>query len=181
MVVKNDVTTRSAYKAGTDRLAKWLVHDARICGIEPEHSPSRTAPIRTSSSKQSRRLREHQKYRIPPKEVITLAKSIAASTHPTIRLSETLALVIRETIHLRNQTSDLYLGDAKRSKSRAATSPNDGHRHFTAVLENVLSILDPQSTKQSTQTTTSSFIRSRDIITAFEPDGRSHQNSEDTK
>ena len=181
MGVENDVTTHSAYKAGTDRLARWLIRNARICGIEREYSLSSTAPIRTSSSKHPRRLREHQKYRISPKEFIRLAKGIAASTHPTIRLPETLALVIRETIHMRNQTSDLYLDDAKRSKSKAAMSPNDGHRHFTAVLENVLSILEAQSTKQSTQTNTSSFIRSRDIITALELDGRRYQNSEDTK
>lgn len=58
--------------------------------------------------------------------------------------------LIRSVIGLRKQATDFFAKMTKSKSSAAAQAANAGHRHFIAVLEEVLAILQSEDEKQTT-------------------------------
>lgn len=110
--------TYKSYKAGTTKVTTWLVDNAKRCGAAPSKHP------------------------IPVNEFPKLARSIAASTSPIIRIPNHVVTLIKSVINLRKQFTYLFTKFSKR-KDAAARAARDGHQHFISVLEDVLSILRP--------------------------------------
>lgn len=157
-----DVTTYSQYKAGTERLANWLVETAACIRVSPDYSPSTGRSVKTSTKK----LEKQTKHRLPLDDFTRLAQAIAASTQPVVRLPKTLALVIRETIRLRKFSHDVYSGRAGNGRANALSKSNGRHLHFVTVLQGVLAILDIPE-EGCIETSSTSAISSTDIVKAL--------------
>jgi hypothetical protein len=121
MIQGSYLSTYRTYKAGTKRLATWLVQAAKLCGIDSTSSAT-------------------DKYQIPLAKFVDLAKTITESKDPKIKVPQEIVIILRTVIALRNDTGAKLAKLTGRSINHASQT---SHRYFVSVLEQVLKILAP--------------------------------------
>lgn len=99
-------STYRTYKAGTAEITTWLVQSARRCGIEIEGSEAcQTVSTHTSKGKKGQKVGPASKYMIQVSAFAHLARCIAASEEPKIRLPKRIVLLISKVISLRKEVT----------------------------------------------------------------------------
>ncbi|KAK5125541.1 hypothetical protein LTR85_000652 [Meristemomyces frigidus] len=150
MTPETYLNTYSSYKAGTSNITTWLARSARRVGVDFDATVSAPSSANGSTKPKKREATSAtKKYQIPLKEFASIAKAIATSTDPKIRLPKAIVSMIRDVIALRKQATDFFVRFTKSKSSAAVQAANAGHRHFIAVLEEVLTILKPEDDKQT--------------------------------
>lgn len=127
--------TYNVYKAGTTKIATWLVQTARLCGYDAKLGSKDSLRKTNGASKTAKHI-------IPLGEFTNLAKVIAEATKPKIGLPSHIASLLRNVIGLRRDVAELFSSFRTSKKKQAAKEKGDaGHQHFITVLETVLSTL----------------------------------------
>jgi hypothetical protein len=125
------LSTYRTYKAGTKRLATWLVQAAKLCGVDI--TPSAT-----------------DKHEIPLGQFVHLAQTVTESKEPKITVPPEIITIIRTVIKLRKEAAAIF---AKLTGRSVNASSNVSHRHFISILEQVLKVLAPSAGDKSQETT----------------------------
>jgi hypothetical protein len=121
MIQGSYLSTYRTYKAGTKRLATWLVQAAKLCGIDSTSSAT-------------------DKYQIPLGKFVELAQTITESKDPRIKVPQEIIVILSTVIALRKNTGAKLAKLTGRSINHASQT---SHRYFVSVLEQVLKILAP--------------------------------------
>lgn len=160
------LNTYRTYKAGTNKITTWLAQAAQRCGVEVNATLS-TPEGTNAPTKKGKKASATQKYAIPLKDFVSIAKAIAFSTKPTIRMPNSVVSLIRSVIGLRRQATEFFARMSKSRSSATVQAATAGHRHFITVLEAVLTIFD--SSSKDTDDLTSEATNLFDALTVEEP------------
>ncbi|KXT09032.1 hypothetical protein AC579_2546 [Pseudocercospora musae] len=166
------LSTYKTYKAGTNKLISWLVTHARQAGAELSFLADNTSS--RSGSKGS--TISPAKYQVPVKELSGLAKAIADAT-PKIAVPSSILTLARSVVSLRKQAT-AFLARLSKSKQARAKAPDAGHRHFINVLEQVISILQPESEERIDPKRVANVFSA---LTVEEPTSHDYTASTDSK
>ncbi|CAK1366228.1 unnamed protein product [Cercospora beticola] len=131
--------TYRLYKEGTTKLTTWLVDNALRCKADVQTSASRNTNNGEASSK--------SKYTVPLTQFVRMAKTIAHSTDPRIRISQNILALIKYTISMRKHAATFFSKMAFNAGNDELLKSNASHQYFIEILEQVLNILDPSNQK----------------------------------
>jgi len=122
--------TYKRYKNGTGKIAKWLVETAKACKVGLQFlGPTAEA----TGAEQINRLS------LSAFSGLSEAIAVAAYCGKKVSVPETLLATAQETIRLRKEASECYLGLA--SDDDTFEEQNAGHLHFIEILEEVYETL----------------------------------------
>ena len=143
------VNTYQLYKKHTDKLAKWLLETAELCGWEfdlYQDMPGGNADGRPKRSKRKKSqlklpaaAAEGLTFRIRLSHFIELATIIVENKH--IKIPDTVVKLVEETVELRKRFSEFYDKQASHASKNVEMPSHSGHLFFIQTLEKVLELL----------------------------------------
>ena len=144
--------THKRYKADTNRVAEWLAQTAQRCGLKLETQPSASRPsgrLKGKARKEARMTTNSSPTAPSLRHIITVKDftdmaQLIVQQKPALRVPDTILGLLRSAINLRRRCSDWF--QKKSTQKDQLRESTQKHSHFIGVLENVLQILESNST-----------------------------------
>ncbi|KAK5686411.1 hypothetical protein LTS10_002529 [Elasticomyces elasticus] len=152
------------YKAGTEKVALWLARTAsRFCDV---HIITETVQ---RSRREADRRRQQQRVKFSTRHLVAFATAITSAT-PLVAIPTYILRLLEDVIAGRQYCADWYAAQPS-EEDGDMSKQNEGHAHFIAVLENVLSLLSvctvQQRPRQPSAPTATSPDPSRSLHSLF--------------
>ncbi|KAF2166722.1 hypothetical protein M409DRAFT_22778 [Zasmidium cellare ATCC 36951] len=196
MLPKSLYSSYEQYKTDSDYVANWLATTARTCGYVDHEAPS-TATAKTSTrlkGKARKQAREatstptatsstqQRKHCVKIKDFARLAKVIADSTEPRVKVPKAFTYRLRRAINQRKFLRTWYSAQGQATRS---ADIHDGHEHFIGVLEQVAKLLRPNEAPSTeaeagTDDTSTSFANMFEGLHIEEPVDNSKDEQSDS-
>ncbi|KAK5720427.1 hypothetical protein LTR17_014984 [Elasticomyces elasticus] len=129
------------YKAGTEKVALWLARTAsRFCDV---HIITETVQ---RSRREADRRRQQQRVNFNTRHLVAFATAITSAT-PLVAVPTYILRLLEDVIVGRQYCADWYAAQPS-EEDGDMSKQNEGHAHFIAVLENVLSLLSVCTVQQ---------------------------------
>jgi hypothetical protein len=144
--------THKRYKADTNRVVTWLAETAQKCGLTLNTQPSSSRPSGRLKGKARKEARAAGTCDAKLSQIVTVKQfldmaKLIATQKPPVAVPDLILRLLRSAIDLRRRCSNWFQKNGNQQDGLRKSTAT--HSHFIDVLEDVLRILDPNSSRSA--------------------------------